>query len=508
MSEKKSGMSAVRAACPGNAGAAAAGAVRILPVRAGAVWGAEALSEADAAALSAWLRKHEFKGEAGETAWPQGMSSPVLLAGVGASGAFDAARWLRGWAAAGKALADAKADAGRVEGSVFDRLPDGAPSRETLARLMAEGLGMGAYRFAKLRSGEGAAAIEVACTGGDFGEPAVRRAVERGALAADTVNEMRDAANLPANRFGPAELADFARKLAASVPGLSCKVYDEKALRREKAGALLAVGQGSDRPPCLVRLEYKPAKAAKGAKPVALVGKAILFDAGGICLKPAKGMEWMQYDKCGGLAVLATVVLAARLKLPRPVVAWVPAAENLPGGGAQRPGDIVTARNGKTVEVLNTDAEGRLILADALDFAAEEKPAAIVDVATLTGAVVVALGHEASGVMGSDDALLAALDAASAACGERIWRFPMWEEYAKPLKGTFGDLRNMGAPGAAGTIAAGMFLKQFVPDGIPWAHLDIAGTAWNETAVAWGAAGATLAGARLLEAWLEAGEEN
>lgn len=501
----KASASIVRAVCPKKSGAAA-DAVRVLPVLDGAVWGAEALGKADAAALSAWLRKREFKGEAGDVAWPQGMSVPVLLVGVGAAGGFQPARWFRGWSAAGKALAEAKVESARVEGSVFDRLPEGAPSREALARLMAEGLGIGSYRFAKLRGGEKAEAVAVECVGGDFDEPAVRRAMERGGLVADTVNEMRDAANLPANRFGPAELADFAKKLAASVPGLSCKVYDEKALRREKSGALLAVGQGSDRSPCLIRLAYKPAKAAKGAKPVALVGKAILFDAGGICLKPAKGMEWMQYDKCGGMAVLTAVVLAARLKLPRPVVAWVPAAENLPGGGAQRPGDIVTARNGKTIEVLNTDAEGRLILADALDFAAEEKPAAIVDVATLTGAVVIALGREASGVMGSDDALLAALDAASAACGERIWRFPMWEEYAKPLQGTFGDLRNMGAPGAAGTIAGGMFLKQFVPDGIPWAHLDIAGTAWNESAVAWGAAGATLSGARLLAAWLEAGD--
>ena len=498
--------SIVRAVCPKNVREPAAGTVRVLPVWNGEVWGADGLPAADAAALSAWLRKHGCKGEAGTATWPTGVSVPLLLAGVGESGNFQTARWFRGWAAAGKALVEAKAGSARVEDSVFDRLPDGAPERATLARLMAEGLGTGGYRFMALRDREDKEEnkpIAVELAGEDFSAPDVRRAVERGLLAADTVNEIRDAANLPANRFGPAELAAFARKLAASVPGLSCKVYDEKALRREKAGALLAVGQGSARPPCLVRLEYKPAKAARGAKPVALVGKAILFDAGGICLKPAKGMEWMQYDKCGGMAVLAAVVLAARLKLPRPVVAWVPAAENLPGGGAQRPGDIVTSRSGRTVEVLNTDAEGRLILADALDFAAEEKPAAIVDAATLTGAVVVALGREASGVMGNDSTLLDALDAASAASGERIWRFPMWEEYEKPLRGTFGDLRNMGAPGAAGTIAGGMFLKQFVPEDIPWAHLDIAGTAWNETATAWGAPGATLAGARLLAAWLE-----
>ena len=499
--------SPVRPVCTKNNARAATGAVRILPVWNGAAWGAEALSPEDAAALSAWLRKREFKGEAGATAWPQGMSAPVLLAGVGASGDFQPVRWFRGWAAAAKALAAEKAEAARVEGSVFDRLPEGAPGREALARLMAEGLGWGAYRFGKLlgEGGKPSKPVAVECTGGDFEEAGVRRAVEKGLLAADTLNEVRDAANLPANRLGPAEMSAFAKKLAKD-NGLSCTVYDEKALRREKAGALLAVGQGSHRPPCLVRLAYTPAKAPKGLKTRVLVGKAILFDAGGICLKPAKNMEWMQYDKCGGMTVIAAVLLAARLKLPRPVVVYVPVAENLPGGGAQRPGDIVVARNGKTIEVLNTDAEGRLILADALTFAADENPEAIVDVATLTGAVVIALGHEASGVMGSCDGLLSALDAAAETAGERIWRFPMWEEYAEPLKGTFGDLRNMGLPGAAGTIAGGQFLKQFVPDGIPWAHLDVAGTAWNESATAWAHPGATLSCARLLSAWLEAAD--
>jgi leucyl aminopeptidase len=503
--------STVRAVCPKNVREPSAGTVRLVPVWKGEAWGADGLSAADASALSAWLRKHDFKGEAGTAAWPTGVSVPVLLAGVGASGEFQSVRWFRGWAAAGKALVEAKAESSRVEDSVFDRLPEGAPGRATLSRLIAEGLGTGGYRFTALRGSadkEKQKPIPVELVGDDFAAPEVRRTVERGLLVADTVNEIRDATNLPANHFGPAEIAAFAQKLA-DANGLSCKVYDQKALRREKAGALLAVGQGSHRPPCLIRLAYTPSKAPKGVRPRVLVGKAILFDAGGICLKPAKNMEWMQYDKCGGMTAIAAVVLAARLKLPCPVVAYVPAAENLPGGGAQRPGDIVTARDGKTIEVLNTDAEGRLILADALTFAADEKPEAIVDIATLTGAVVIALGHEASGVMGNDGSLLEALDAAAGAAGERIWRFPAWEEYEKPLRGTFGDLRNMGAPGAAGTIAGGLFLKQFVPDGIPWAHLDIAGTAWNETATSCGAPGATLACARTLAAWLEgAGQES
>ncbi len=231
-----------------------------------------------------------------------------------------------------------------------------------------------------------------------------------------------------------------------------------------------------------------------------VVGKAMMFDTGGISLKPGKNMEWMKFDKSGGLAALATVLLAARLKLPRPVVAYIAAAENMPGGNATRPGDIVAARNGKTIEILNTDAEGRLMLADALSFAAEEKPAAVVDIATLTGAVVIALGREATGMMANDDRLAAELTRSGEATGERLWPLPLWPEYDEMLKGAFADLKNIG-DGTAGTIAGGAFLKQFAPAGVPWAHLDIAGTAWLETEQPHGAPGATLVPARLLADW-------
>ena len=225
-----------------------------------------------------------------------------------------------------------------------------------------------------------------------------------------------------------------------------------------------------------------------------------MFDTGGISLKPPKNMDWMKYDKSGGMAALAAVLLAARLRLPRPVVAYIPTVENMPGGGAARPGDIVTARNGKTIELLNTDAEGRMILADALSFAAAEKPAAIVDIATLTGAVIIALGHEATAVMGNDDRLVLELMLSGEATGERLWQLPLWTEYDEMLKGRFADLKNIG-DGSAGTIAGGAFLKQFVPGNIPWAHLDIAGTAWLEEDKPQGASGATLVPARLLADW-------
>ena len=257
------------------------------------------------------------------------------------------------------------------------------------------------------------------------------------------------------------------------------------------------MARGSRRPGCLIRVAHA---GRRGRKPLVVVGKAVTFDSGGISLKPGKNMEWMKYDKSGGLVALATVLLAARLKLPRPVVAYVPAVENMPGGNATRPGDVVTARNGKTIEILNTDAEGRLILADALSFAAEEKPAAIVDVATLTGAVIVALGHEATAVLGTDDRLTTELMLAGEAVGERLWPLPLWPEYDEMLQGQFADLKNVG-DGSAGTIAGGAFLKQFAPAGVPWAHLDVAGTAWLETEQAHGAPGATLACARLLAEW-------
>lgn len=483
--------------------------VRLLPVWNGVILGADVLSKADASALESWRKKAAFTGEAATIAWPQGLSVPVLLAGMGMTDDFQMVRWFRGFAAAGCALADSVYDRARIDASILPAISDAGVTPASVVRRMVEGLVFGPFRFTRFRRTAPAAqraarTMTMELAGDAFSTPALRAAVEAGRLTAATLNEVRDSANLPANWFGPADLAAYARHLAARTPGLSCKVWDAAALRREKAGALLAVGQGSRRPPCLIRVAYTPSAAAAKARPArVLVGKAILFDAGGICLKPPKGMEWMQYDKCGGMTVLATVLLAARLRLPRPVIAYIPAAENLPGGNAQRPGDLVIARNGKSIEVLNTDAEGRLILADALTFAADEHPEAIVDVATLTGAVVLALGHEATGVMSSDTALLRALGRAGDESGERLWPLPMWEEYEAPIRGTFGDLRNMGAPGAAGTIAGAVFLQQFVPPEIPWAHLDVAGTAWTETPLSWCAPGATLSCARLLTAWLE-----
>jgi leucyl aminopeptidase len=466
---------------------------RVVLVQAGAVLAPASLPAVDRQALEAWRRAADFAGAVGATAWPAGLPAPVLLVGIGRKEEFHPARWRRAWAAAGRALAQAPA----VRRAAFEWPAAAFPlDAAALAGLAADGLLAGTYAFEAYKTKKRAPAPAFEWVGATLAAPPARAAVRRAEIAGAVLRDVRELANRPANEFGPAELAAQARKLARAA-GAACKIWDATALAKEKCGALLAVAQGSRRPGCLIRLAHagKP-----GRKPLVVVGKAVTFDTGGISLKPGKNMEWMKFDKSGGMAALATVLLAARLKLPRPVVAYIPAVENMPGGGATRPGDIVTARNGKTIEVLNTDAEGRLILADALSFAAEEKPAAIVDVATLTGAVIVALGHEATAVLGNDDRLVLDLMLSGEATGERLWQLPLWPEYDEMLKGQFADLKNVG-DGSAGTIAGGAFLKAFVPAGIPWAHLDVAGTAWLEKDEAHGAAGATLVPARLLADW-------
>lgn len=423
-----------------------------------------------------------FPGTAGSAAWVVGAARPTLLAGLG-DGLPASAR--AGYAAAGKALVSAP---WLPDGAVF-AAPEGAD-----AAFAGEALLSGAYAFdargKPAREGAVAVAFPAAAAEG----------VAQAEKTADVLSAMRDEANCPASDRKAGEVAADWAALAMRA-GLTAKVYGPDELAAEGCGALAAVARGAGEGAWLLRAEWP----GEGGDALALVGKAILFDAGGICIKPSKGMEWMQYDMCGGAAVLAAAMLCAARKTPRRVVAWVPMAKNLPSGTAILPGDIVRAKNGKTVEVINTDAEGRLILADALCMTAEEKPAAIVDAATLTGAVVIALGHFAAGLMGTCGKLVEALRAAGEETGERVWELPLWNAYAKALKGRFADLKNMG-DGTAGTITGGMFLKEFVPDGIPWAHVDIAGTAWKEKPEADGAVGATLFGARLFAALAERGD--
>jgi leucyl aminopeptidase len=372
-------------------------------------------------------------------------------------------------------------------------------------RLILRGLGTGAYDFKKFKSGSTAKKekpLSILLAQEDLPAPELKRIAAECSAVVETMAEVRDLANTPANEAYPEAIAEKVRGLARKY-GVTCNVMDEAALRRKGCHALLAVGRGSRRPPCLIQLKYA---GRSKQPPVALVGKTITFDTGGISLKPGKGMEWMKFDKCGGMAVLAAILIAARLKLSQPVVAFMAVAENMPDGNATRPGDIVKSRAGKTIEILNTDAEGRLILCDALSLAVDLKPKAIVDVATLTGACIIALGHAASGLMSNHPQLAEQLQQAGAATGDRVWPLPIWQEFEDDIQGQFADLKNIG-DGSAGTIIGGIFLKQFVPADIPWAHIDVAGTAYLEGAKRYGSPGATLAGTRLLVEWLSHAEQ-
>jgi leucyl aminopeptidase len=283
----------------------------------------------------------------------------------------------------------------------------------------------------------------------------------------------RDLANRPANDLTPEGLAAAAKDMCDDVSGLRITVLGIKELQKEKMGGILGVAQGSVEEPRLIVLEHRPKKPKKS---VVIVGKGVTFDSGGISLKPAKGMEEMKFDMSGAATVVGVMRAVAQLELPLKVVGLIPTAENMPSGTALKPGDIITCANGKTVEVDNTDAEGRLLLADALHYAERFNPDIILDFATLTGACVVALGHEAAGAMGNDDELLNTLRKIGENVGERVWPLPLYEEYNSYIKSEWADFKNAGGRWG-GVVTAGTFLKQFVPDKVAWAHLDVAGVA-------------------------------
>jgi leucyl aminopeptidase len=291
-------------------------------------------------------------------------------------------------------------------------------------------------------------------------------------------------ADLPANICTPTFLAQQGLTLAKNFDKIDTTILDVADMEKLGMGSLLAVTRGSREPAKLISIEYKGGEA--NAKPIVLVGKGLTFDAGGISLKPGAGMDEMKYDMCGGAAVLGTLQAAAQLNLPLNIVGLIPATENLPDGQACKPGDVLTSMSGKTIEVLNTDAEGRLILCDTLTYAKRFNPEVVIDLATLTGAVLVALGRVPSGLLGNDDALCNDLIAASETANDSVWRLPLWEEYQEQLKSNFADLANIGGKDA-GTITAACFLANFTED-FRWAHLDIAGTAWR-TGSAKGATG-------------------
>ncbi len=303
---------------------------------------------------------------------------------------------------------------------------------------------------------------------------AVQRHVAIGQAIGEGTNLTKNLANMPGNVCTPTYLAKTARAIGRKY-AMPVTVLDEAKMKKLGMGALLSVSKGSREPAKLITLEYNGGD--KGQAPVVLVGKGLTFDAGGISIKPAAAMDEMKYDMCGGASVLGVMRALGELKLPVNVVGVVASSENLPDGAANKPGDVVTSMKGLTIEILNTDAEGRLILCDALTYVEKFKPAVVIDIATLTGACMVALGQQASGLFSNDDALADALLAAGDTAGDRAWRLPVWEEYQQQLKSNFADLANIGGR-FAGAVTAACFLQRFAED-YKWAHLDIAGTAWK-----------------------------
>jgi leucyl aminopeptidase len=422
-------------------------------------------------------------------------SERLLLVGLGKKGELDAERLRQAAGNAVQALRVARV-------ASFATALHLAGAEETALEAVCEGALLGGYAFEiyKTKDRDERFCFEgmtVLLPKGLTKKTAGAR-VERTATLCRGVQLARDLVSQPGNVVTPAYLADTAHELAAR-HNLECRVYEYEELEKLGMNALVAVGKGSAEAPRLIVLEYRG--AGERSRPVVLVGKGITFDSGGISIKPGAGMEEMKTDMAGSAAVLGAMQAAAGLGLPLNLVGIIPTAENMPDGKAYKPGDVVTSLSGTTIEITNTDAEGRLVLCDALHFARTYKPAAMIDLATLTGSCVVALGHEASGLMGNDQRLINSLKQAGERCGERVWELPLWDGYGETMKSDIADLKNAGSRDG-GSITAGWFLKQFVGS-TRWAHLDIAGTAWNDKARPCSPKGATGVGVRLLIEYLK-----
>lgn len=447
-----------------------------------------------------WLQRIRFTGEAESFTWFTEADRPVLIAGLGPPDSIEAATWRR----VGGRLAMESRRLGSPGLAVG--VPDigAVPTvREKAVRALAIGFVEGTIPPRSMSTATStfkSTDLEL-CLPSSADSKGLAHVAGRGLAIGQILNEVRALANRSGGEIGPQELAEEAKKFAKR-HGLTCEIWDHRRLKKEKCGAFLAVGRGSHRPPCLIHLRYRG--SARSTAPTVIVGKTITFDTGGISLKPGKGMEWMKFDKSGGMATLALMgIVGSVLKPDRPVVGLLAAAENMPGGGATRPGDVVRARNGKTVEIVNTDAEGRLVLADTLDVAAQYRPACLIDLATLTGAANIALGRPYSAILSNNPKLCETLREAGEASGDRVWPLPLHADYRALLKSPFADLKNIG-DGSAGTIIGGIFLEYFVPSGVPWAHIDLT-SAWEEQDKPHRAAGATLFGAALVSQWLEDG---
>ncbi|HEX4267321.1 MAG TPA: leucyl aminopeptidase [Steroidobacteraceae bacterium] len=447
---------------------------------------ARAVDSASGGRLGKLLDRGDFPGKLADTLLMTDLpgldATRVLLTGLGAKKSLSRRKWRKAWTAAIAELSKTgiKSVALALERPAPKELDD-----YYFGRAVAEIAATGLYRINDLKTGKKPkpARLEQVLAGpvSKSAAAAVDRGLTHGAAIAEAGRIQRDLANLPGNVCTPVFLAEETRALAKRHRSLRVRVLDEPAIRRERMGCLLAVSQGSAQPPRFIVIEHGGGSKARAAEPpVVLVGKGVTFDTGGISLKDPPAMDEMKFDMSGAAAVIAALTLAAALDLPLRVVGLVAAVENMPDGNAIKPGDIATSASGQTVEILNTDAEGRLILCDALHYARRFKPAAVVDIATLTGACVVALGHHHSGAMGNDEALVTELVEAGVRADDRAWPLPVTEEYAEQLKSNFADFANIGGRDG-GAITAAAFLAKFT-EGLKWAHLDVAGTAYQSGA--------------------------
>ncbi len=454
--------------------------------------GADGIDAALDGHLAQHLAEAAFKAKVGDvTIVPTlGRIPARCVAVVGLGAEPDATSLRRAAGAAARRLGE--------RASIASCLHEAAPSDDA-AGATAEGFLLGAYRFTLYKTEPHPSKIQRVLV---LGAPPAR-ALERGATRAEATILARDLTNEPASTLSPRELARRVREMAGS-RGLECTILEETELEDKGFGGILGVGKGSSEPPLLIQLHYSPQDPVGR---VILVGKGITFDSGGLSLKPAGSMESMKTDMAGSAAVIGVMSALERLGIKLEVSALVASAENMPSSSAVRPGDVLVHYGGKTTEVTNTDAEGRLVLADALAFGSEQKPDAIVDVATLTGAIMVALGAKSTGVFSNEDALADELISAALAAGERAWRMPLYPEYLSDLDSEVADHKNSGSRWG-GAILAALFLKEFVGKGIPWAHLDIAGPARAESAYEEVPKGGTGVATRTLISWLEARGEN
>ncbi|HJT22878.1 MAG TPA: leucyl aminopeptidase [Nitrospira sp.] len=452
--------------------------------------------------LRGLLESKEFEGKSGETllfhTHGKIPAKRLLLVGLGKKKDLTLDAFRQAMGQAGKRVRQAKIDSCTV--AVPAAMPKGHSAVE-VAQAMAEGAILGGYQFTAYRSEDNHSkeiGRMVLLTPEKGRVRQLSEGVRRGVATAEATVYVRDLCNHPSNVMTPTRIAQEA-KAVAKEKGVSLKILEQKDMEQLGMGALLGVARGSHEPPKFIILEYDGAKK-KGERPVVFVGKTITFDTGGISLKPAENMEHMKADMTGGAEVLASIRAAARLKLPLRLISILPATENMPGGRAMKPGDIVKTLSGKTVEVQNTDAEGRLILSDGLAYALRYQPGALIDIATLTGACVVALGQFAIGMFGTDAKLKEQIRRSGKTAGERVWEMPLWEEYFEQLRSDVADMRNIGGRGG-GMITAALFLSKFVGE-CPWVHLDIASTDWSERERAYIPKGPTGIGTRLLIQYL------